>query len=85
MSPNMHPIIPGRGCFRSPVLGALSSAGMPGRVSRHARDWERDGGALYGAARTVRSRMPSVAFSADSGMIGHAPVAFQFSPTFDQS
>jgi hypothetical protein len=39
----------------------------------------------YGVARTVRSRIPRVAFSAVSGMIGHAPVAFQFSPTFDQS
>ena len=36
-------------------------------------------------ARTVRSRIPSVAFSADSGMTGQAPVAFHFSSTFDQS
>ena len=37
------------------------------------------------SARTVRSRMPSVAFSADSGMIGHTPSGFHSSVTADQS
>jgi hypothetical protein len=39
----------------------------------------------YVRGATVRSRMPSVALSANSGTIGHVPSGFHLSSTADQS
>jgi len=75
----------GTAVFRN-ASGPRSSAAMPGTGPRDPPlGKELNRGLLYGAAHTVRSRMPRVAFNADSGMIGQPPRAFHFSLMFDQS